>query len=416
MDKKIIYQSDGTAENNNNENSNSRTTVIYQTDNTAESINEENSSINDRRSNPTSYVDEYLYSDIGSELFDADVPSDTLSFYNLGIVHVDYVEMSREAKRITELSANASSQLGVLAGALSALASLVGYSIDLSGFDMDSLGLDPLSNVNSEYEYDYDGMSLFDSTASSYIMGLANNASYAAYIMNKQIQQYKELSGMTTDEIKELDALVNSILENTDLLYTNNEGEIIHTTYNSLINAYKAKEHQMYQIDNMNLYNADGSVNQDAIEKLNNLLNNEVENRSGKFMTIEEGNDLGYKQCTWWANARASQFLKENYPTLVGNGGDYYNVNLENKWFEYGDVPKPNSIVTYQFGEYGHVAYVEAVDYVDGKIYISDADSGKLFRGIEELDMDGKWLGYSPQGYIYLDSPITNTDTINEGK
>ena len=54
-----------------------------------------------------------------------------------------------------------------------------------------------------------------------------------------------------------------------NLFYTNNSGERKYITYNSLLNTYKAKERQMYQIDNMNLYNADGSVNQDAIVKLN---------------------------------------------------------------------------------------------------------------------------------------------------
>lgn len=375
-------------------------TIIYQNE------------INDRRDNPTSYVDQYLYSDIGSDIFDASIPDGSLSFYNLGIVHVDYIEMSREAQRITEISTSAISQLGVLAGAISALASLVGYSLDLSGFDMQSLGLDSFPNVSEEDNYS--SMSLADATSSTYMMGLADNISYAVHIMNTQMQQYKDLSGMTSDEITKLDSMVNQILNNVNLFYTNNSGERKYITYNSLLNTYKAKERQMYQIDNMNLYNADGSVNQDAIVKLNELLNNEVEYRNGKFMTSDEGNTLSYKQCTWWANARASQFLGENYPTLQGNGGDCYDINKKNNWFEYGDVPKPNSIVTYQFGEYGHVAYVEAVDYVNGKIYISDADSGKAFRGVEELDIDGKWLGYLPQGYIYLDSPVDNTSNITE--
>lgn len=374
-------------------------TIIYQNE------------INDRRDNPTSYVDQYLYSDIGSDIFDASIPDGALSFYNLGIVHVDYIEMSREAQRITEISTSAMSQLGVLAGAISALASLVGYSLDLSGFDMQSLGLDSFPNVSEEDNYS--SMSLADATSSTYMMGLADNISYAVHIMNTQMQQYKDLSGMTSDEITKLDSIVNQILNNVNLFYTNNSGERKYITYNSLLNTYKAKERQMYQIDNMNLYNADGSVNQDAIVKLNELLNNEVEYRNGKFMTSNEGNTLSYKQCTWWANARASQFLGENYPTLQGNGGDYYDINKKNNWFEYGDVPKPNSIVTYQFGEYGHVAYVEAVDYVNGKIYISDADSGEAFRGVEELDMDGKWLGHSPQGYIYLDSPLDGSSTTN---
>lgn len=364
--------------------------------------------INDRRENPTSYSDEYLYSDIGSDIFDASIPDGALSFYNLGIVHVDYIEMSRETQRITEISTSAMSQLGVLAGAISALASLVGYSLDLSGFDMQSLGLDSFPNISEEDNYD--GMSLADATSSSYMMGLADNISYAVHIMNTQMQQYKDLSGMTGDEITKLDSLVNQVLINPDLLYTDNSGEKRYISYNSLLNAYKAKERQMYQIDNINLYNADGSVNQDALDSLRSLLAEEVANRSGKFMTSEEGNSLGYLQCTWWAYTRASQFLGENYPTDTGHGRHYMENNTT---FETGDIPRPNSLVVYQFGKYGHVAYVEAVDEVNGKIYISDADSGNLFRGIEELDMDGTWLGHSPQGYIYLDSPLDGSSTTN---
>ena len=375
-------------------------TIIYQNE------------INDKRENPTSYVDEYLYSDIGSDIFDASSPDGALSFYNLGIVHVDYIEMSREAQRITEISTSAMSQLGVLAGAISALASLVGYSLDLSGFDMQSLGLDSFPNVS--FEDNYDGMSLAVATSSSYMMGLADNISYAVHIMNTQMQQYKDLSGMTSDEITKLDSLVNQVLVNPNLFYTDNSGEGQYISYNSLLNAYKAKERQMYQIDNINLYNADGSVNQDAIDSLRTLLAEEVANRSGKFMTSEEGNSLGYLQCTWWANARASQFLGENYPTLGGNGGEYYRINKENKWFEYGSEPRPNSLVTYVNDGAGHVAYVEAVDYVNGKIYISDADGVRhLWLGVEELDMDGEWCGMTPVGYIYLDSPLDSSSTTN---
>ncbi len=375
-------------------------TIIYQNE------------INDKRENPTSYVDQYLYSDIGSDMFDASIPDGALSFYNLGVVHVDYIEMSRETQRITEISTSAMSQLGVLAGAISALASLVGYSLDLSGFDMQSLGLDSFPNVSEEDNYS--NMSLADATSSSYMMGLADNISYAVHIMNTQMQQYKDLSGMTSDEITKLDSLVNQVLVNPNLFYTDNSGEGQYISYNSLLNAYKAKERQMYQIDNINLYNADGSVNQDAIDSLRTLLAEEVANRSGKFMTSEEGNSLGYLQCTWWANARASQFLGENYPTLGGNGGEYYRINKENKWFEYGSEPRPNSLVTYVNDGAGHVAYVEAVDYVNGKIYISDADGVRhLWLGVEELDMDGEWCGMTPVGYIYLDSPLDSSSTTN---
>lgn len=122
-------------------------------------------------------------------------------------------------------------------------------------------------------------------------------------------------------------------------------------------------------------------------------------------------------QCTWWANGRASMFLEQygktgpsgntyrKYPTQYGDGGDYYNVNKENGWFEYGQTPRANSIVSWSVsGGYGHVAYVEGVAS-DG-IWISDAGSGLTWRGVHKIGLDGSDLsGYTLNGYIYLDSP-----------
>lgn len=116
-------------------------------------------------------------------------------------------------------------------------------------------------------------------------------------------------------------------------------------------------------------------------------------------------------QCTWWANGRASMYLElygtkyKKYPTQMGNGGEYYAINQENGWFEYGQTPRPNSIISWSGGSgYGHVAYVEGVT-TDG-IWISDAGSGKSWRGVHKIGLDGhEFDGYSLNGYIYLDSP-----------
>lgn len=118
-------------------------------------------------------------------------------------------------------------------------------------------------------------------------------------------------------------------------------------------------------------------------------------------------------QCTWWANGRASMYLEQHgtkyktgYPTLGGNGGEYYDINKANGWFKYGQTPKPNSIISWRNGGYGHVAYVEGVSK-DG-IYISHAGAGYSWYGIEKIPLDGsikKWSGYKLNGYIYLDEP-----------
>lgn len=82
-------------------------------------------------------------------------------------------------------------------------------------------------------------------------------------------------------------------------------------------------------------------------------------------------------QCTWWANGRACMYLEEygtkytKYPTQMGHGKHYYGKNVEGGWFNYGDEPRPNSIVSWSTGEYGHVAYVEGV--TEEGIWISHA-------------------------------------------
>lgn len=165
---------------------------------------------------------------------------------------------------------------------------------------------------------------------------------------------------------------------------------------------------------NVNLYNSDGSVNKSAINELNNKVMSFA--YSGQRYNIPGINPL---QCTWWANGRASQFLAQygtkykEYPTRQGNGGDYWGINKSNNFFEYGNEPRPNSLLCYApsstMSEYGHVTYVEAVDYVNKKIYISHCSMGQRCNGVTELDWDGRLWGDLPQGYIYLAPKTSNT-------
>lgn len=352
----------------------------------------------------TSREDSYLYRDIGSNIFNTETPEGTLSFQNLGIVHVDYMEMRRMTEKLKEINQTVTSTLGQLASALSALASLVGASIDISEFNMSSLGLE--SNFSWAEEDDFSGLSEVDSASNTYVLGICDNISNAIMIMNNQINMYQEQMELTENEIKSLNDMVEQILDNNNIYYTTIDGETKKITYNNLLNEYKEVERKTYQINNLLLYNPDGSINKDRINELEELLADEVNNKSGKFMTPSEGNELQYKQCTWWAYTRASQFLGENYPTNIGNGGDYFNNNI---WFESSTTtPRPNSLIVYQNTGAGHVAYVEAIDYVNNKMYISHAGKSTDWYGISEIDIDGSWNGWKPQGYIYLDSPLEN--------
>ena len=114
-------------------------------------------------------------------------------------------------------------------------------------------------------------------------------------------------------------------------------------------------------------------------------------------------------QCTWWANGRANMYLAENgtkytkYPTIVGNGGEYYQRNIDGGWFNYGSDPKPNSIGCWPGNPYGHVFYVEGV--TDEGIWISDCGSGENWYGVRFLTWSILEEQHVP-GYIYLDEPL----------
>ena len=172
----------------------------------------------------------------------------------------------------------------------------------------------------------------------------------------------------------------------------------------------------------INLYNSNGSVNEAKIIELEKQETKIINNyRSYPFFN---NNGLSYLQCTWWANARASTYLSKygtkykQYPTNNGNGGDYWQNNINGGWFKYGKTPRANSLLGYaasgNMGGWGHITYVEAVDPINKKIYISHCSSGERWNGIGynwnnvhyyALDWDGRLWGDLPQGYIYLDEP-----------
>lgn len=165
-----------------------------------------------------------------------------------------------------------------------------------------------------------------------------------------------------------------------------------------------------------NLYNADGTVNEEAIKALNDELTAYVNSGGGIYHT-RPNNTLSYKQCTWWAWGRGLQYIRalglplstEQYRAGVhGNGGQYASVNAQSGLFNYGSTPKPNSLVCYQ-GNPGHVAYVEAVDYVNQVYYTSEAGSGTSWYGIRKRPFgyvgQGSGGTYSQGIFIYLDEP-----------
>lgn len=184
--------------------------------------------------------------------------------------------------------------------------------------------------------------------------------------------------------------------------------------------------------NNINLYNDDGTVNKDAIEQLNNwitkdLLNTKIHNKTyemqgGPFAKWWDANNnwftsAGYRfQCTWYVYGRANQYLEmfgtkyTSWPGTKNNAVKWYYANTDGgeKYFECGSEPRPNSIAVWRDGsKAGHVAYVEAVDNVNNKVYISHAGGGRSWFGVQEKGItEMKTLyGYQLLGYVYLDSP-----------
>ena len=57
------------------------------------------------------------------------------------------------------------------------------------------------------------------------------------------------------------------------------------------------------------MYNADGTVNEEAIKALSDELTAYVNSGGGIYHT-RPNNTLSYKQCTWWAWGRGLQYIR----------------------------------------------------------------------------------------------------------
>lgn len=258
--------------------------------------------------------------------------------------------------------------------------------------------------------------SFLGNTHDSTIWGSINAKTYLVDYMNFPCSH--ELSDDTTYEEQAayaVDYIDNRIVRQAINIFGQ---EIVYGRYNS--DFYGGIE----------IYNSDGSVQEEKIEELNtyltrDLLNtvyhNDGTNQNGPFAEWWTNTGLENFQCTWWANGRASQYLALNgtkyksYPTKYGNGGEYYSVNMSNGYFNYGITPKRNSIISWSVpGDYGHVAYVEAVDK-NGDIWISHAGGGQSWFGVSKVTKEsgyaptsgnGAWSGFIFNGFIYLDEPL----------
>lgn len=286
---------------------------------------------------------------------------DNVSFGNYGKIEFNYIEARRQAERLNVVYTDLNNVLINLIIAINDLANYIESDIELS------------SNV------------ILDNL-------LTSNINVINSCLNAQIRDYKALAEKEKTDIEELEKVVDyAVVNNTDYYQSKMQTAL----FGDFVYKEEVSNYSDYpQIDDMDLYNEDGSVNMEAMLKLSEYLTEMDEDISGLYMTSADGNDLSYNQCTWWVTTRASQYLGYNYKN-TGNAGDYFANNTE---FETGSIPLPNSIICYN----NHVAYVEAVDKVNSKIYISHAGNGTDWYGISELDISGNLGSSVPQGYIYL--------------
>lgn len=179
-----------------------------------------------------------------------------------------------------------------------------------------------------------------------------------------------------------------------------------------------------------NLNNPDGTVNKESLEALREQLNDIVGlqpndpdvnpydswnsfDSTGKMPYLTSPmNTLEPLQCTWWARARGLQYVMTFYPGRVtyqqfnssnhGNGGQVYGYAVEAGIFGTGTEPRANSLVSMTSDNpAGHVAYVEAIDYVNQVFYISEAGSGNYWGSLRltPIAFDSSRI----IGFVYLD-------------
>lgn len=114
--------------------------------------------------------------------------------------------------------------------------------------------------------------------------------------------------------------------------------------------------------------------------------------------------------CTAYAWGRAYELLGEKPDLCIYDANQWYEYNIENKCYAYGQTPKLGAIVCYRYKNYdsGHVAVVEKI--TEDKVYYSNsAWGGSTFYMTETShdDYTGGNSNWEFQGFIYAGEPFT---------
>lgn len=118
----------------------------------------------------------------------------------------------------------------------------------------------------------------------------------------------------------------------------------------------------------------------------------------------------GMPNCTAYAWGRAYELLGEKPKLCIYDANEWYDYNIENKCYAYGQEPKLGAIACYRYKNYdsGHVAVVEKI--TEDKVYYSNsAWGGSTFYMTETShdDYTGGNSNWEFQGFIYVGEPFT---------
>lgn len=115
----------------------------------------------------------------------------------------------------------------------------------------------------------------------------------------------------------------------------------------------------------------------------------------------------GLPNCTCYAWGRWGELLGESPTLSLGNADSWFNYNVHNGFYEYGQTPKLGAICVWSYdggGDGGHVAVVEQINS-DGSIVTSNSAWGGTFFYTQVLrESEGyEWASYTNfLGFIYF--------------
>lgn len=134
----------------------------------------------------------------------------------------------------------------------------------------------------------------------------------------------------------------------------------------------------------------------------------------------------GLPNCTCYAWGRFWEESNDDWSSMnrkptnlpTGDGGQWWQQNLDSGAYESGQIPKLGAVICFSdnYGGAGHVAIVEQIDPNGNLTTSNSAYGGTYFWTDTVVNVGGtyNWSHYTCQGFIYnpyTDSPVPPTPT-----